>query len=42
MHLGTLHAVAAYLPSAENHMDYRIRSGALFIVLTFIMALGAS
>jgi hypothetical protein len=36
MHLGTLHADAAYLPSAENHMDDRILSGALFVVLSAV------
>ena len=36
MHLVTLHAVAAYLPSAENHMDDRILSGALFVVLSAV------
>jgi hypothetical protein len=36
MHLGTLHAVAAYLPGAENHMDDPILSDALFVVLSAV------
>jgi hypothetical protein len=36
MHLGILHAVSAYLSSAENHMDDRILSGALFVVLSVV------
>jgi hypothetical protein len=36
MHLGTVYADAAYLTSAENHMDDRILSGALFVVLSAV------
>ena len=34
VHLGTLRAVAAYLPGSENPMDDRILSGALFVALS--------
>ena len=36
MHLDTLHADAAFLPSAENDMDDRILSGALFVLLSAV------